>query len=1060
MILVFDTSKNEVTSRDQPLAIYVPLYGSVNATIDWGDGTTPSIVNRAAAFGHTYATSGTYQVRIAGTVTQFGMGEGTTPEYEKLVGVLDFGDLGTTSLNGAFNYAKNLVDLPPSLPSTVTDLSYLLGQATSFNDPDIGSWDLSNVTNLNYALYYTTNFNQPLSSWNTSNVTTMRSTFSVSTKFNQNINSWNTSKVTDISGMFSVANKYNQPVGSWNVSNVTNMSDMFSEAFAFNQPVGSWNVAKVTNMNRMFRMTSFDQDLSGWNTGSVTNMSHMFMRSPFDRDISGWNTSKVTTMEGMFWGATRFKGLISTWNVSNVRTMASMFRDDTLSTPNYDTILQGWSAQTVQPAVQFDAGRSQYSCNAVAARNVLRSAPNNWSVLDYGQTASAQPPIITGVSPGNGELEVAVTPPTCITGTIDNYQYSTNNGSSWISLSPPSTTGTFTITGLTNGTTYPVRVRAVVDGNPQTTNASGAVNGTPQSSDTAPEPPTDVVATGGDTVAIVEWVAPTDDGGAPITGYTVRALVGGTPAGPTCTIPVTGPADPLVCTVTGLANGTTYTFEVIATNSVGNSLPSAASSPVTPSGDADMQLRFDTSLDDGSGGAPREVSVTLDGDAVATISWGDGAVDLPVSAGTYSHTYATDGRYTVTINGRVPGFSASAGGNEEKLVAVLGFGRLGTTRLAKAFADAVNLTDVPGALPTGVTDASSMFAGATSFNDGDVGTWDTSAITDMSSMFEGASAFDRSVGGWNTSEVRTMAYMFADAPAFDQDLDGWNTARVTDMEGMFLRASIFDGAIGSWNTSAVTSMQSMFESAHTFDQPIGSWNTTNVADMGSMFADFSPPDTPSHFDQAIGGWDTHKVATMASMFQHAVAFDQDLGDWDISKVVTMESMFAGAGLSIDNYDAVLIGWASRAILTSVVPSVEFDAGSSMYSCAVADDRGVLTATPNNWAIDDAGRSDTPGPPTIVSVRPGDTVLTVAFVDGCPAASPTTAYEVSIDEGETWTAATVMPDGTILLTGLVNGRTYPVQLRAVSVFPGPASEAVDGTPKGPDGPDPVIPSFTG
>lgn len=191
------------------------------------------------------------------------------------------------------------------------------------------------------------------------------------------------------------------------------------------------------------------------------------------------------------------------------------------------------------------------------------------------------------------------------------------------------------------------------------------------------------------------------------------------------------------------------------------------------------------------------------------------------------------------------------------------------------------------------------------------------------------------------------------------------------------------------------------------------------------------------------------------MFQHAVAFEQNLGGWNITLVADMSSMFTGAGLSVDNYDALLIGWAARASAVGVRSDVPFDAGSSMYSCAVIDDRDVLTGSPNLWTIDDAGQSDTPGPPMITSILPGNTVLTVTFVDGCAGPTPTVAYEVSVDGGATWNPATPTADGTIVLTGLTNGRTYPVRLRADSAFPGPASEPVDGTPSGA-----MVPAFTG
>ena len=74
-----------------------------------------------------------------------------------------------------------------------------------------------------------------------------------------------------------------------------------------------------------------------------------------------------------------------------------------------------------------------------------------------------------------------------------------------------------------------------------------------------PGAPTAVTAIGGSSQAVVSFTAPASNGGATITGYTVTASPGGATA--------TGSSSPL--SVTGLANGTAYTFTVTATNSAG-----------------------------------------------------------------------------------------------------------------------------------------------------------------------------------------------------------------------------------------------------------------------------------------------------------------------------------------------------------------------------------------------------------------------------------------------------------------------------------------------------------
>ena len=91
-----------------------------------------------------------------------------------------------------------------------------------------------------------------------------------------------------------------------------------------------------------------------------------------------------------------------------------------------------------------------------------------------------------------------------------------------------------------------------------------------------PGPPSTVSADAMDSSATLSWLPPSINNGGPISGYWVTATPGGqvfqAPAGPHPSLHLTG-----------LTNGTTYTFQVAASNAAGPGPLSAPSNPVTPS---------------------------------------------------------------------------------------------------------------------------------------------------------------------------------------------------------------------------------------------------------------------------------------------------------------------------------------------------------------------------------------------------------------------------------------------------------------------------------------------
>ncbi|WP_419925851.1 fibronectin type III domain-containing protein [Candidatus Poriferisocius sp.] len=188
--------------------------------------------------------------------------------------------------------------------------------------------------------------------------------------------------------------------------------------------------------------------------------------------------------------------------------------------------------------------------------------------------ARAQPsvpaePVGVTATPGDRQVALAWTPGDDGGSTIIRYEYTFDENGVAVNVWYPvpgsnRRTTSHTVTGLTNGTAYRFRLRAV---NYEGNGAVATAVLLPAIPATTPAQPIGLKATPGNSQATLTWT-PGFDGGSPILHYEIRQRVGAGAYTP-WTIIVDSTAATTSHTVTGLTNGVTYQFQVRAVNAQG-----------------------------------------------------------------------------------------------------------------------------------------------------------------------------------------------------------------------------------------------------------------------------------------------------------------------------------------------------------------------------------------------------------------------------------------------------------------------------------------------------------
>ena len=305
-------------------------------------------------------------------------------------------------------------------------------------------------------------------------------------------------------------------------------------------------------------------------------------------------------------------------------------------------------------------------------------------------------------------------------------------------------------------------------------------------------------------------------------------------------------------------------------------------------GAAPVNLDFVSTWDTTKAGSASD-TIVLPMTAGNTVHWGDGSSDT-----TNTHTYASGGTYTITIEGAVTTFRFANTGDRLKILDVSNWGGFDIAN-DRTFQHCNNLdvtaTDSP--ILSSLNSASGLFQ-ACNLTNVDFSAWDFSLCTDFFKFLNSNTSFSGNVEGIIHSGVINARQAFVNTPLGNPDLSTWDVSGITN----------WTDCMRSCQLGALTDVSGWV--------PQG-----NIVGIFLINPDF----------EGLG-----------------------LDTWTIGGI-TAANTFAATNISIVNYNLLLVSWEAQAPPNAV--AINFGSANYIIGSAAEAARASLIST-YGWTITDGG----------------------------------------------------------------------------------------------------------